>query len=47
MAVEVDPRRVSEVIAGMPAQIVADVARELRHRRERVSMCRFIGHLIR
>lgn len=45
MAVEIDPRRVSEVIARLPTQNVAGATRELLHRGEWVTMGRFVGHL--
>jgi hypothetical protein len=45
IAIELDPRRASDVIAGMPAGQVLAVTRELIRRREYVTMGRFVGHL--
>ncbi len=39
--IEVDPRRVAEIIAGVPEEIVPPVAAELARRREYVTMGRF------
>ena len=45
LAVELDPRRASAIIAGMPAAQIADVAEVLAARREFVAMGRFVGHM--
>lgn len=45
IAVDIDPRRASGVIAGMPADQVMQVTRELTRRGEYVTMGRFVGHL--
>lgn len=45
LAVELDPRRCSEIIAGMPAEQIAEVAEVLAVRDEYVAMGRFVGHM--
>ena len=45
VAVDIDPRRASGVIAGIPPQQVAAVTRELARREEHVTMGRFVGHM--
>lgn len=45
LAVELDPRRCSEIIAGMPAEQIAAVAEILAIRGEHVAMGRFVGHM--
>jgi hypothetical protein len=45
VAVHMDPRRASEVIAGVPADLVAQITRRLAARGEHVVMGRFAGHL--
>ncbi len=47
LAVELDPRRASAVIAKIPPQQIAAVTRELIARGEYVTMGRFVGHLPR
>jgi hypothetical protein len=44
-ASHIDPRRASELIAGLPAAQIADVTRELASRGEYVTIGRFVGHL--
>jgi hypothetical protein len=44
-AIELDPRRASAVIAGIPAERIAEITSELARRREYVTMGRFVGHL--
>ena len=43
--VELDPRRVAEIIAGVPASLVEPVAAELGRRGEHVTMGRFLAFL--
>ena len=45
VAVELDPRRASDVIARIPPDRIALVTRELIRREEYVTMGRFVGHL--
>ena len=45
LAVELDPRRCSDIIAGMPPQQIAEVAEILALRTEHVAMGRFVGHM--
>jgi hypothetical protein len=45
VAVELDPRRASAVISGIPPQRIAEITAELLRRREYVAMGRFVGHL--
>lgn len=45
LAVELDPRRASAIIAGMPPGQIAEVAELLALRREYVTMGRFVGHM--
>ncbi len=41
--IELDPRRVARIIAGVPTSLVEPVARELGERREHVTMGRFLA----
>ncbi len=43
VTVELDPRRVAAIIAGVPASLVVPVARELARREEHVTMGRFLA----
>ena len=43
--VELDPRRVAAIIAGVPTALVEKVARELGRREEHVTMGRFLGYV--
>jgi hypothetical protein len=45
VAVAIDPRRASDVIAQTPPHQIVVIARELLRRREFVTMGRFVGHL--
>jgi hypothetical protein len=45
VAAELDPRRASEIIAGIPAATVRKVAHELVGRRDWITIGRFVGHL--
>jgi hypothetical protein len=45
VAVELDPRRASEVIAGIPAARISKITSALAERQEYVTMGRFVGHL--
>lgn len=45
VAVELDPRRASEVIAGIPPRQIFEITTELARRGEYVTMGRFVGHL--
>jgi hypothetical protein len=45
VAIEMDPRRASAVIAGIPAEQIAEITAELVARGEWVTMGRFVGHL--
>ncbi|MGI8945431.1 MAG: hypothetical protein ACR2GL_04230 [Thermoleophilaceae bacterium] len=45
LAAELDPRRCSEIIAGMPAERIAEVAAILTARGDHVTMGRFVGHM--
>jgi hypothetical protein len=45
IAIDIDPRRASAVIAGMPARQVVDVTHILIRRGDYVTMGRFVGHL--
>lgn len=45
LAVELDPRRCSDIIAGMPPEQIAEVAEILALRGEQVAMGRFVGHM--
>ena len=45
LAVELDPRRASAIIAGMPPEQIAEVAEVLAARGEFVAMGRFVGHM--
>lgn len=42
---ELDPRRCSTIVAGMPAEQIAEVAEILGARDEHVTMGRFVGHM--
>lgn len=44
-AVELDPRRASAVIAGIPPHRISEITSELARRGEYVTMGRFVGHL--
>jgi hypothetical protein len=44
-AVELDPRRASAVIAGIPPRRISEITAELARRGEYVAMGRFVGHL--
>ncbi|WP_232376565.1 hypothetical protein [Amycolatopsis aidingensis] len=45
VAAELDPRRASEIISGIPAPTVAEVAGELVGREDWITLGRFVGHL--
>lgn len=45
VAIELDPRRASDVIAGIPPQQIFEITAELARREEYVTMGRFVGHL--
>lgn len=45
LAIELDPRRCSEIIARMPPGQIAEVAEVLTLRGEHVTMGRFVGHM--
>jgi hypothetical protein len=45
VAVELDPRRTSAVIAGIPARRIGAITAELVRRAEYVTMGQFVGHL--
>jgi hypothetical protein len=45
LGAEIDPRRVTEVIAQLPVDTLAGGAREMAARGEHVAMGRFVGHL--
>ncbi len=45
VAIELDPRRASEVIGRIPPEQIAAITRELIGREEYVTMGRFVGHL--
>ncbi|GAB3473789.1 hypothetical protein [Amycolatopsis cihanbeyliensis] len=45
VAAELDPRRASEIISGIPAPTVAEVAGELAGREDWITLGRFVGHL--
>lgn len=45
VAIELDPRRASEVIAGIPPRQIHEITAELARREEYVTMGRFVGHL--
>src|SRR5579884_3252370 len=45
VAVELDPRRASAVIAGIPPERIFEITAELERRGEYVTMGRFVGHL--
>ena len=45
LATQLDPRRCSDIIAGMPAEQIAAVAEVLAGRGEHVAMGRFVGHM--
>ena len=45
LAVGLDPRRCSDIISGMPAGQIAEVAEILAERTEFVAMGRFVGHM--
>lgn len=45
LAVGLDPRRCSDIISGMPADQIAEVAELLAARGEFVAMGRFVGHM--
>jgi hypothetical protein len=45
VAVHLDPRHADEMIAGLPAGLIAAAAAELERRGERVAMGTFVGHL--
>lgn len=45
VAAQLDPRRASLLIAGIPARRIAEITRELVRRNEWVTMGRFVGHL--
>ncbi len=45
IAIELDPRRVRDVIARIPPERIGKITRVLARRREYVTMGRFVGHL--
>lgn len=45
VAIELDPRRASAVIAGIPPRRIHEITAELARRGEYVTMGRFVGHL--
>lgn len=45
VAIELDPRRASAVVAGIPPPRIFEITAELAHREEYVTMGRFVGHL--
>lgn len=45
VAAELDPRRASRIIAGIPADTVREVAHELVGRQDWITIGRFVGHL--
>lgn len=45
VAVELDPRRASAIISGIPLEAVAEVAAELTRREDWITIGRFVGHL--
>ena len=45
LAVELDPRRAADIIAGMPPDQIASVAELLNMHGEHVAMGRFVGHM--
>jgi hypothetical protein len=45
LAIRLDPRRASAIIAGMPPEQIAEVAEILNRRQEYVTMGRFVGHM--
>ncbi len=45
VCLEIDPRHIRELIAGMPLDRVVDIARELASRREHIAMARFVDSL--
>ena len=45
VAVELDPRQAEEVIAGLPADVIASAARVLDERGEHIAMGMFVGYL--
>ncbi|MCU1682157.1 MAG: hypothetical protein JWQ81_2896 [Amycolatopsis sp.] len=45
VAVELDPRRASAIISGIPLKAVVDVAAELTRREDWITIGRFVGHL--
>jgi hypothetical protein len=45
VTVEIDPRRVADIIANVPESLVVPVARELGRREEHVTMGRFIAYV--
>lgn len=44
-AIELDPRRASAVVAGIPPARISEITAELARRGEYVTMGRFVGHL--
>jgi hypothetical protein len=44
-AIELDPRRASKVVAGIPPAQISEITAELARRGEYVTMGRFVGHL--
>jgi hypothetical protein len=44
-AIELDPRRASKVVAGIPPERISEITAELARRGEYVTMGRFVGHL--
>ncbi|QFU86594.1 hypothetical protein [Amycolatopsis sp. YIM 10] len=45
VAIELDPRRVSEIIARMPRTRILEIAEELVRREDWITIGRFVGHL--
>ena len=45
LAIALDPRRVSAIVAGLPPLLIAEVAAELTRAGEYVTMGRFVGHM--
>lgn len=45
VAIELDPRRATTVIAGIPPTQISAITAELARRKEYVTMGRFVGHL--
>jgi hypothetical protein len=45
IAIDIDPRRAKDVIAGIPPRRIAEITRELARRQEYVTMGRFVGQM--